>query len=50
MPSLVAGGVLGVLSGVTGAGGGIFLTPLGAGARVGRGESGRGDFGGVQPP
>ncbi|MDP9773285.1 UNVERIFIED_ORG: hypothetical protein QE434_002094 [Rhizobium sp. SORGH_AS 755] len=28
MPSLVAGGVLGVLSGVTGVGGGIFLTPL----------------------
>ena len=28
MPSLVAGGVLGVLSGVTGVGGGIFLAPL----------------------
>lgn len=28
MPSLVAGGVLGIMSGVTGVGGGIFLAPL----------------------
>lgn len=28
MPSLVAGGVLGIVSGVTGVGGGIFLAPL----------------------
>lgn len=49
MPSLVAGGVLGIISGVTGLGGGIFLAP-GAGTGLGRAASGRGDFGGVQPP
>ena len=47
--AIASGGVIGFLSGLTGTGGGIFLTPLAAARAMGQGQDSRGSFRTVHP-